>query len=70
MIFDDNKARLLHAARTLRLRWEQTQAQWNDQVTRDFERRHLEHYEPKLATAVRALERLAELLTRVEHECK
>jgi hypothetical protein len=70
VIFDDNKARLMHASRTLRLRWEQTQTQWNDQVMRDFERRHLEPFEPKLTTAVRAIERLAELLTRVEHECK
>ncbi len=70
MIFDDNKARLMHAVRTLGLRWEQTQTQWNDQVMRDFERRHLEHFEPKATSAVRAIQRLAELLTRVEHECK
>jgi hypothetical protein len=70
MIFDDGKAKLTYAGRKLRLRWEQTQTQWNDQVTRDFDRQHLQPIEPKLVDAVRAIERLAEILTRAERECK
>jgi hypothetical protein len=70
MIFDDNKARLIHAARTMKLRWDQTQGEWNDQVMREFERKRLEHYEPKLVTTIRALERLAEILAKCEFECK
>ena len=69
MTFDDSKAKLMHAGRKLWLRWEQVQTQWNDQVTRDFERRHLEPFEPKLVTTVKAIERLAEILSRAEHEC-
>jgi len=69
MIFDDGKARLIYAARKIRLHWEHTQAQWNDKVTHDFERKHLEPFEPKIVASVRAVERLAELFTRVEHEC-
>jgi len=70
MMFDDGKAKLSYAARKLRLRWHETQAQWNDQVTRDFDRKHLEPIEPKLIDAVRAIERLAELLSRAERECR
>jgi hypothetical protein len=70
MIFDDNKARLMHASRKMWLIWEQTQQQWNDQVMRDFERRHLEHYQPEVTTAVKAIERLAEILARAEFECR
>ncbi len=70
MIFDDNKARLSHAARKLWLHWEQTQADWNDQVTRDFQRDHLEDFNPKVVAAVKAIERLAEIFTRAEHECR
>ena len=69
MIFDDSKAKLMHAARKMWMRWEQTQTQWNDQVTRDFDRRHLEHFEPKLTSTVKAIERLAEILSRAKHEC-
>ena len=69
MKFDDGKARLLYAAKKLQLRWEQTQTQWNDQVMREFAKRHLHPLEPKIVASVRALERLAELVARVEHEC-
>jgi len=70
MIFDDNKARLMYAARKLWLHWEQTQADWNDQVARDFQRDHLDDFNPQLSAAVKAIERLAEVVTRAEHECR
>jgi hypothetical protein len=70
MMFDDGKTKLTYAARKLRLRCHETQAQWNDQVTRDFDRKHLEPFDPKVIDAVRAIERLAEILTRAERECR
>ena len=66
----DHKAKLRYAAEKLLLRWEETQSQWNDAVSRDFEREHLAPLDPPLAAALRAIEGLSEILVRAEQECR
>jgi hypothetical protein len=65
----DGKAKLTYAAERLALRWSQAQEQWNDPVSREFERSRLARLEPHLRTAQAAIDRLAELINRVERDC-
>jgi hypothetical protein len=70
MSFQDHKGKLVYAGRKLRLRWDETTLEWNDVVSRDFERQYLEPLEPKLVAAAQAIERLAEILDKAEKECR
>ena len=62
-------ARLTHAQRTLRERWEDTKGYWSDQQARDFEKNHLLPLESQANTAVRGMEKLAEVFARLRHDC-
>lgn len=66
----DGKAKLRHAAQKLRLAWDEVQASWRDPVSLEFERDYLEPLEPKIAAALRAIDQLAEVLTRAEQDCR
>lgn len=65
----DGKAKLAYAAERLALRWSEAQEKWNDPVSREFEKQHLATLEPHLRTAQSAIDRLAELMQRVERDC-
>jgi len=69
MTLFDGKAKLTFAASKLALRWQDALGQWNDAVSRDFEERYLTPLEPKVGGALRAIDRLTEVLTRAEQEC-
>jgi hypothetical protein len=62
-------ARLSHALKTLRERWEETKGYWSDEVSRDFEKNHLIPLESQTNTAIRGMETLAEVFTRLRHDC-
>jgi hypothetical protein len=70
MNLHDGKAKLADSAAKLRAHWADTQADWHDAVSRDFEENHLAPLEPKINTVLRAVERLQEILSRAEHECR
>jgi hypothetical protein len=62
-------ARLNHALKTLRERWEETKGYWSDEVARDFEKNHLLPLESQTNSATRGMEKLAEVFSRLRHEC-
>jgi hypothetical protein len=62
-------ARLTHAQKTLRERWEETKGYWNDEVARDFEKNHLLPLETQTTSAARGMEKLAEVFSRLRHDC-
>lgn len=66
----DHKAKLRYAAQKLLLHWEEAQTQWNDAVSRDFQRQYLEPLDPPLDAALRAIEVLSEVLARAEQDCR
>lgn len=70
MSFIDAKAKLAYAMQKKRLHWDETVTQWNDQVSRDFERQHLDPLQPKVHTALQAIDRLAEIIHRCAEECR
>jgi hypothetical protein len=69
MSLQDSKGKLIYAGRKLRLHWDETLCRWNDSVSRDFARMHLEPLEPKLVDAAQAIERLADVLDQAQKEC-
>lgn len=70
MNLHDHKTKLRYSAQKLQLHWEQTKAQWNDAVSRDFEREHLEPLDNPLSSALRAIEALSEVLNRATQDCR
>lgn len=60
--------RLKHAAGELRDRWLDAKTYWTDQVSRDFEKNHLQSLPGQITLAVTAVQQLAELLEQAEKE--
>lgn len=69
MNLHDGKAKLAFAGKKLGLHWDDAHAQWDDAASRDFQRDYLEPLEPLVANTLRAIERLAEILSRAQQEC-
>jgi hypothetical protein len=57
------------ALKTMRLLWEDIQQSWNDPVSRDFDANHWQPLERQVVTTLRAMDRLAPILTRAQREC-
>lgn len=62
-------ARLNFSLKTLRERWEIAKEQWSDNVSRDFEKNHLVPLEQQASSAIRGMEKIAEVLSRLRHDC-
>jgi hypothetical protein len=62
-------ARLNHALKTLRERWDDTKGYWSDEVARDFEKNHLVSLESQTNNAIRGMEKLAEVFSKMRHDC-
>ena len=65
-----NSSMEMHGAlKDLRARWEQTREVWNDAVRIDFEEHHYFTLERQVLQAIRAMERLAPILEKMQQEC-
>ncbi len=62
-------SKLQHALKDLRAHWDETKSLWSDQVARDFEKNHLTPLDQQTTTAMRGMADIAEVLSRVRHEC-
>ena len=62
-------ARLHHALKNLKARWEQTQNDWHDPVSRKFEEEYLSAIEPEVMATLERLSSLAQVLSAAEQEC-
>ena len=62
-------ARLNHALKTLRERWDETRGYWRDQQARDFEKNHLIPLEAQSNNAIRGMDKLHEVLNKLRHDC-
>jgi len=60
--------RLQRAAAELREHWLAAKTHWTDQVSRDFEKDHLQHLPAQVTLAVAAVQQLADLLEQAEKE--
>lgn len=62
-------AELSNALKELRICWDEHAPAWKDNVRQEFEEEHKEPLEAQVATTLRAIERLSELLIRAQHDC-
>jgi uncharacterized protein YukE len=60
--------RIQRAAAKLKDRWQDTQAHWNDQARRDFEKNYLQPLAPQITLALAAIHELSEILKQAERD--
>jgi hypothetical protein len=58
-------AKLEHAIKTLRVHWDATKDDWNDQVRQNFEEKHLAPMETRVQAASRGMDQLALVLAQM-----
>ena len=69
MYVGSGTAKLRHATRTLRQRWDETEDDWRDRVREDFERIRLEPLDSQANSTLRAMQNLCDVLSRAYREC-
>ena len=62
--------KLSFALKTLRVCWDSTQGEWNDDVRQDFEDNYLTPIEQELLATVNATSNLAQTLAKALQECE
>lgn len=62
-------ARLNFSLKTLRERWDAAKEQWSDQVSRDFEKNHLEPLERQAESAMHGMDKIVEVLRKIRQDC-
>lgn len=61
--------RLREALRTLRVKWEASQTDWNDHVRREFEERYLAPLEGRVLATLNSMTNLMQVLAKAQQEC-
>jgi hypothetical protein len=61
--------KLRDALEALDARWQDTRKRWSDVVRQDFEENYLAPVEPDVRAALRAMDRLAQVLLKLRQEC-
>jgi len=69
MSLADGRTKLHQAWKQVMVKWQIAQLDWQDAVSRDFEEKQLAPMEPKVISAVQAIDRLAEVLAQARQEC-
>ena len=64
------RIKLTRATKDLRQQWKDTKEHWHDEISRDFERDHLEPLGPQVTLMLAAINRLNEVLELAERECR
>ena len=62
--------RLNKSLADLKEKWSETKEYWNDSSTREFQEEHLQPLTPQIQLAIAAINRLAEVLVKVERDCE
>lgn len=66
----EGRGTLAKAIKTLEARWQETEVEWNDAQSRDFEKRFIAPINVDLQSAVAAMDQVAVLLSRIRQECQ
>ena len=64
------RGKLYGSLKDLRLRWEDTQKVWDDPVSKDFDEHLWQPLEAQAQSAIRAIDRLAQILHQMQSECE
>lgn len=63
------KANLLDALKQLRARFDIIKHTWEDEAAKRFEREVIDPLEPRILSAVKGMEHVAELMAQVRRDC-
>ncbi len=67
---DTSAARLRKATENLQIAWEETNEQWQDEVSHSFCEKHLEPIGPAMKLSIDAVGRMQQLLNQIQNECE
>jgi hypothetical protein len=67
---DAGQSKLSHSLKSLLEKWDIAQEHWKDRVRQEFEERYLEELQERVRATTGAMERLSEMLSRAEKECR
>ena len=63
-------SRLSYCLKTLREHWQIAREKWSDRVALDFEKNHLFPMEQQATTAIRGMEKLGEIMSKIRADIK
>ena len=63
-------SRLSYCLKTLREHWYIAQEKWSDGVARDFEKNHLFPIDQQASTAIKGMEKLAEVMSKIRADIR
>lgn len=69
MALQDSRAKLSRGIRDLMELWAATKLQWNDANSASFEENILRPLQMDLRTAGNAMDQMASLLSKIQHQC-
>jgi hypothetical protein len=69
MSLQASRAKLSDGFKKLIIAWDTVRRTWDDPASRDFERKFLTLMEPKVRSALAAMEKMGETVGRVKRDC-
>jgi uncharacterized protein YukE len=69
MSVEGARQRAQASLRDLKAKWEQAGASWRDATAEAFGERYVERLEQAIRTALPAMEKMTEVLSRVQRDC-
>jgi len=69
MSITSSRAKMLGAMKDLMLRWDRCREEWNDEASRNVDERILQPLEPRMRSAVTAMEKMGQILIKARHDC-
>ena len=70
MTMTTGRTKLLESYKSLQARWDETRDAWGDTACREFEQAYWEPIGPHVQAALRAIDRLAAVLSQMRQECE
>jgi hypothetical protein len=64
------RTKLVESYKALQARWDETRDAWGDAACREFEAAYWEPIGPHVEAALRAIDRLAAVLSQMRQECE
>jgi len=70
MNLSGNKSRLVGATQELLLRWSETRNFWRDAKSQEFDEKYMQELRARVDKAVTVIEKLDEVLKKVQSDCE
>jgi hypothetical protein len=70
MTLTTGRSKLVDALKVLTVHWEAARDGWDDTAGRQFEESYVEPIAPQVQAAVRAMDRLASVISQMRHDCE